>query len=36
MAACTNDVLRTSWTVALARAFEQEMIVPLREELLAA
>jgi flagellar biosynthesis repressor protein FlbT len=30
---CTNDVLKTSWTVALARAFEQEMIVPLRVEL---
>jgi hypothetical protein len=30
---CTNDVLKTSWTVALARAFEQGMIVPLRVEL---
>jgi len=30
---CTNDVPKTSWTVALARAFEQEMIVPLRVEL---
>jgi Flagellar protein FlbT len=38
MAAClprirTNDVLKTSWTVALRRAFEQVMIVPLRVEL---
>ena len=38
MAAClpcirTNDVSTPSWTVALARAFEQEMIVPLRVEL---
>jgi hypothetical protein len=29
---CTNDVLETSWTVVLARAFEQEMMVPLRVE----
>jgi hypothetical protein len=38
MAAClprirTNDVLEKSWTVALTRAFEQEMMVPLRVEL---
>jgi flagellar protein FlbT len=38
MAACvpcirTNDVPKTSWTVALACAFEQEMIVPLRVKL---
>jgi hypothetical protein len=38
MAAClprirTNDVLKTSWTVVLTRAFEQEMTVPLRVEL---
>jgi hypothetical protein len=37
MAAClprirTNDVRKTSWTVALTRAFEQEMMVPLRVE----
>jgi flagellar protein FlbT len=30
---CRNDVSNPSWTVALARAFEQEMIVPLRVEL---
>jgi hypothetical protein len=37
MAAClprirTNDVLETSWTVVLTRAFEREMMVPLRIE----
>lgn len=30
---CTNDAPNPSWTVALARAFEQEMLVPLRVEL---
>jgi hypothetical protein len=29
---CTNDVIETSWAVALTRAFEQEMMVPLRVE----